>query len=176
MFLLQNITNEVRRIEPEKTRKIQECEAFIESVPNTGSATLVRNKVENTNKKYERVVQLLSAAQEKVEVATNLERSLQQGRDLLSSYENKLVIDDTVPEDLRVVDRKKEELLAMGSELQSKKFLLSEAEQNLQRTKTCSNTLASKFQEHCPDIERQEAELYKLNQRFSNLSKQIDHR
>uniref|UniRef100_A0A803VZJ6 Periplakin n=1 Tax=Ficedula albicollis TaxID=59894 RepID=A0A803VZJ6_FICAL len=108
---LKNITNEVRRIEPEKTRKIQECEAFIESVPNTGSASLVRNKMENTNKKYERVVQLLSAAQEKVEVATNLERSLQQGRDLLSSYENKLVIDDTVPEDLRVVDRKKEELL-----------------------------------------------------------------
>uniref|UniRef100_A0A8C5JSB3 Periplakin n=1 Tax=Junco hyemalis TaxID=40217 RepID=A0A8C5JSB3_JUNHY len=66
--------------------------------------------------------------------------------------------------------------VAMGSELQSKKFLLSEAEQNLQRTKTCSNTLASKFQEHCPDIERQEAELYKLNQRFNNLSKQIDHR
>ncbi|NXD30702.1 PEPL protein, partial [Spelaeornis formosus] len=173
---LKNITNEVRRIEPEKTRKMQECEAFIESVPNTGSATLVRNKVENTNKKYERVVQLLSAAQEKVEVATNLERSLQQGRDLLSTYENKLVMDDTVPEDLRVVDRKKEELQAMGSELQSKKFLLSEAEQNLQRTKTCSNTLASKFQEHCPDIERQEAELYKLNQRFNNLSKQIDHR
>ncbi|XP_039587807.1 periplakin [Passer montanus] len=113
---------------------------------------------------------------QRVEVATNLERSLQQGRDLLSTYENKLVIDDTVPEDLRVVDRKKEELLAMGSELQSKKFLLSEAEQNLQRTKTCSNTLASKFQEHCPDIERQEAELYKLNQRFNNLSKQIDHR
>ena len=65
---------------------------------------------------------------------------------------------------------------AMGTELQSKRFLLSEAEQNLLRTKTCSNTLASKFQEHCPDIERQEAELYKLNQRFNNLSKQIDHR
>ncbi|XP_042684161.1 periplakin isoform X2 [Centrocercus urophasianus] len=173
---LKNITNEVRRIEPEKMRKVQDCEAFIESVPNTGSATLVKNKVENTNKKYDRVVQLLSAAQEKVEVATHLEKSLQQGRDLLSTYENKLVTDDTVPEDLRVIDRKKEELLAMGSELQSKRFLLNEAEQNLLRTKTCSNTLASKFQEHCPDIERQEAELYKLNQRFNNLSKQIDHR
>uniref|UniRef100_A0A8C9EZU1 Periplakin n=1 Tax=Pavo cristatus TaxID=9049 RepID=A0A8C9EZU1_PAVCR len=173
---LKNITNEIRRIEPEKVRKIQDCEAFIESVPNTGSATLVKNKVENTNKKYDRVVQLLSAAQEKVDVATHLEKSLQQGRDLLSTYENKLVRDDTVPEDLRVIDRKKEELLAMSSELQSKKFLLNDAEQNLLRTKTCSNTLASKFQEHCPDIERQEAELYKLNQRFNNLSKQIDHR
>lgn len=44
-------------------------------------------------------------------MATQLERSLQQGRDLLSTYENKLVIDDTVPEDLRVVDHKTEELL-----------------------------------------------------------------
>lgn len=44
-------------------------------------------------------------------MATHLEKSLQQGRDLLSSYENKLVTDDTVPEDLRVIDRKKEELL-----------------------------------------------------------------
>lgn len=29
----------------------------------------------------------------------------------MSTYENQLVTDDTVPEDLRVVDRKKEELL-----------------------------------------------------------------
>ncbi|KYO32507.1 periplakin [Alligator mississippiensis] len=173
---LKNITNEVRQIEPEKTRKIQECETFIESVPSTGSATLVRNKVEETNNKYDRVVQLLSAAQKKVDVANCLEKSLQQGRDLLSAYENKLVIDDTVPEDARALDWKTEELLAMGSELQSKRSLLNEAEQNLQKAKTCSSTLASRFQEHCPDIERQEAEIYKLNQRFSNLSKQIDHR
>uniref|UniRef100_A0A8D0GMH1 Periplakin n=1 Tax=Sphenodon punctatus TaxID=8508 RepID=A0A8D0GMH1_SPHPU len=173
---LKNITNELRRIEPEKARKIQECEAFIESVPNTGSATLVRNKVEETNRKYDHVVQLLSASQEKVDVANRLEKSLQQGRELLSAYEKKLVIEDTVPEDIQALEHKKEDLLAMGSELQSKRSLLSEAEQNLQKTKKCSNTLASQFQEHCPDIERQEAEIHKLNQRFNNLNKQIDHR
>lgn len=48
-------------------------------------------------------------------MATHLEKSLQQGRDLLSTYENKLVTDDTVPEDLRVIDRKKEELLVSVS-------------------------------------------------------------
>ncbi|KAH1183637.1 periplakin [Mauremys mutica] len=173
---LKNISNEVRSIEPEKAKKIQECEVFIDTVPNTGNAALVRNKVEDTKKKYDQVVQLLGAAQEKVDVSNRLEKSLQQGRDLLSAYENKLVIEDTVPEDLGALDHKKEELLAMGMELQSKRSLLNEAEQNLQKTKTCSSTLASRFQEHCPDLERQEAELHKLNQRFNNLSKQIDHR
>lgn len=61
------------------------------------------------------VLKHLSSCPYRVEVATHLERSLQQGRDLLSTYENKLVIDDTVPEDLRVVDRKKEELLVSVS-------------------------------------------------------------
>ncbi|KAJ7305720.1 hypothetical protein JRQ81_010086 [Phrynocephalus forsythii] len=143
---LKNITNEIRRIEPEKARKIQECEAFIQSVPDKGSATLMKSKVEETNNRYNHIVQLLNAAQEKVDVAHRLERSLQQGKD------------------------------ALGSELQTHRPLLSEAEQDLQKAKRCSNTLASQFQEHCPDIERQEGELHKLNQRFANLAKQIDHR
>ncbi|XP_060642550.2 periplakin [Anolis sagrei] len=173
---LKNIASEVRHIEPEKGRRIQECEAFVESVPDASSAALVKTKVEETNNKYNHVVQLLGAVQEKVDVANHLEKSLQQGRDLLSGYENKLAIEDTIPEDVRSLERKSEELLALGSELQSQWPLLSEAEQDLQKAKACSSTLAAQFQEHCPDIERQEAEFHKLNQRFGNLSKQLDHR
>lgn len=36
--------------------------------------------------------------------------------------------------------------------------------------------MATKFQEHCPDIERQEADVQKLNKRFNNLNRQIDTR
>uniref|UniRef100_A0A670JYC2 Periplakin n=1 Tax=Podarcis muralis TaxID=64176 RepID=A0A670JYC2_PODMU len=108
---LKNITNEVRRIEPEKARRIQECETFIESVPDTGSASLLKNKAEETNNKYNHVIQLLGAAQEKVDVANRLEKSLQQGRDLISGYENKLAIEDTIPEDTGALERKREELL-----------------------------------------------------------------
>lgn len=36
--------------------------------------------------------------------------------------------------------------------------------------------MATKFQEHCPDIERQEAEVQKLNKRFNNLNRQVDTR
>lgn len=36
--------------------------------------------------------------------------------------------------------------------------------------------MATKFQEHCPDIERQEADVQKLNKRVNNVQKQIDSR
>lgn len=65
---------------------------------------------------------------------------------------------------------------AMASELQAQKSLLGEVEQNLQVAKQCSNSMASRFQEHCPDLERQEAEVHKLNQRFNHLSQQVERR
>ncbi|XP_023611080.1 periplakin [Myotis lucifugus] len=65
---------------------------------------------------------------------------------------------------------------AMASELQAQKSLLSEVEQNLQAAKQCSSSLASRFQEHCPDLERQEAEVHKLGQRFDNLRQQAELR
>uniref|UniRef100_A0A8C9ARV0 Periplakin n=1 Tax=Prolemur simus TaxID=1328070 RepID=A0A8C9ARV0_PROSS len=173
---LKNITNELRRIEPEKTRSTAECEAFIQALPGSGTVPLLRTRVEDTNQKYERLVQLLDSAQEKVDVANRLEKSLQQAWELLATHENQLGQDDTVPESSRALDSKRQELAATASELQAKKSLLGEVERNLQAAKQCSGTLASRFQEHCPDLERQEAEVHRLGQRFDNLCQQVERR
>ncbi|KAM5130731.1 periplakin isoform 2-T2 [Callospermophilus lateralis] len=173
---LKNITNELLQIEPEKAQSTAECAAFVEALPGSGTAPLLKARVEDTNKKYERLVQLLDLAQEKVDVANRLERSLQQGRELLAKHENRLAQDDTVPESGCVLDSKRQELEAMASELQAQKSLLGEVERNLQEAKQCSSSLASRFQEHCPDLERQEAEAHKLSQRFDNLRQQVEHR
>lgn len=61
----QNITNELLRIEPEKAHSTAECEAFMQALPGSGSAPLLRTRVEDTNRRYERLVQLLDSAQEK---------------------------------------------------------------------------------------------------------------
>uniref|UniRef100_H2QAI9 Periplakin n=1 Tax=Pan troglodytes TaxID=9598 RepID=H2QAI9_PANTR len=173
---LKNITNELLRIEPEKTRSTAEGEAFIQALPGSGTTPLLRTRVEDTNQKYEHLLQLLDLAQEKVDVANRLEKSLQQSWELLATHENHLNQDDTVPESSRVLDSKGQELAAMASELQAQQSLLGEVEQNLQAAKQCSSTLASRFQEHCPDLERQEAEVHKLGQRFNNLRRQVEHR
>lgn len=65
---------------------------------------------------------------------------------------------------------------AMASELQARKALLGEVQRNLQAAKQCSGSLASRFQEHCPDLERQEAEVQKLCHRFDGLCQQAELR
>ncbi|XP_058142509.1 periplakin [Dasypus novemcinctus] len=173
---LKNITSELLRIEPDRARSTAACEAFIAALPGSGSVPLLRTRVEDTNGKYQHLAQLLASAQEKLDVAHRLEMCLQQGRELLAKYESQLAQDDVVPEGGCALDDKRQKLAAMASELQARKPLLSEAEQHLQTAKQCASTLASRFQEHCPDLERQEAEVHKLGQRFDNLCQQIDHR
>ncbi|XP_045141982.1 periplakin [Echinops telfairi] len=173
---LQSFSSGLLRIQPELTRSVAEGEAFIQAIPGGGSAPLLRTRMDDTKAKYEHLAQLLDAAQEKMEVASRLEKSLQQGRELLAEYERRLTQDDAVPENARALDDKRQELAALGSELQDKKPLLAEAEGNLQAAKQCSGTLASRFQEHCPDLERQEVEVHKLGQRFDHLQSQIDRR
>lgn len=62
---LKNITSELLQIEPEKTQRTAECEAFVQALPGSGTTPLLKTRVEDTNQKYERLVQLLEAAQEK---------------------------------------------------------------------------------------------------------------
>uniref|UniRef100_A0AAQ5Y111 Desmoplakin SH3 domain-containing protein n=1 Tax=Amphiprion ocellaris TaxID=80972 RepID=A0AAQ5Y111_AMPOC len=64
----------------------------------------------------------------------------------------------------------------VGSDLRMKRSLIAETEQNLRSAKSSCDNMATKFQEHCPDIERQEGDVKKLNKRFNNLTRQIDSR
>ncbi|KAM4631700.1 periplakin [Discoglossus pictus] len=173
---LKNISNQVRRIEPEKVQRIQECEVYLSNSPGVSSTPILRSKMSETDKKYDKVNELLSSAQDKIEGANRLESSIQKSRDLLATYESKLCQDDTVPEDPRALEKKQQELSKMSSELQSGRGLLAEAEKDLHNSKVCTNNLANRFQEHCPDIERQETEVSKLNQRYTQLDQQIQSR
>ncbi|XP_037363542.1 periplakin [Talpa occidentalis] len=170
------ISSELLQIEPEKTRSTAECEAFARALPGSGSTPLLRTRVDDTHRRYERLLQLLDSAREKVDTAHRLEESLQQGREVLATYENQLAQEDTVPESGHALDSKRQGLAAMASELQAQKALVGEVEKNLQAAKQCCGLLASRFQEHCPDLERQEAEVHKLGQRFDNLSQQVECR
>lgn len=64
----------------------------------------------------------------------------------------------------------------LASDLRSKRSVVTDTEQNLRLAKNSCDNMATKFQEHCPDIERQEADVQKLNKRFNNLTRQTELR
>lgn len=64
----------------------------------------------------------------------------------------------------------------IGSDLRSQKSAITETEQNLRLARGSCDDMAIKLQEHCPDIERQEADVQKLSKRYNNLIRQTENR
>ncbi|XP_041634388.1 periplakin [Cheilinus undulatus] len=171
-----DIAAAVSKIEPEKSSKVQEAKNFLVSNPNCASAPQLSTKVDETNKKYNKVKELLQCSQEKLKNSNQLETSLQNGKTLISTFENKLAREEVAPADISSLEKTQRELAETGSDLRSKRAVIAETEQNLRLAKNSCDNMATKFQEHCPDIERQEADFQKLNKRYNNLNRQIDAR
>ncbi|XP_037648271.1 periplakin [Sebastes umbrosus] len=173
---MKDIAAAVSRIEPEKSTKVQESKSFLASNPTSASAPQLYSKVDEANKKYAKIEELLQCSQEKLKNSNQLETSLQNGKTLLSTYENKLAREEVAPADISSLEKTQRELGDIGSDLRSKRSDIAEMEQNLRLAKSSCDNLATKCGEHCSDIDRQEADVQKLNKRFNNLNRQIDTR
>uniref|UniRef100_A0A8D0A9N6 Periplakin n=1 Tax=Sander lucioperca TaxID=283035 RepID=A0A8D0A9N6_SANLU len=173
---MRDIAAAVSKIEPEKSSKVQESKSFLVSNPSCASAPQLNSKVDEANKKYTKIEQLLQCSQEKYGNSNQLETSLQNGKTLLSTYENKLAREEVAPADITSLEKTQRELADIASDLRSKRPVIADTEQNLRLAKSSCDTMATKFQEHCPDIERQEADVQKLNKRYNNLTRQTDTR
>ncbi|KAF1380041.1 hypothetical protein PFLUV_G00182370 [Perca fluviatilis] len=173
---MKDIAAAVSKIEPEKSSKVQESKSFLVSNPSCASAPQLNSKVDETNKKYTKIEQLLQCSQDKLKNSNQLETSLQNGKTLLSTYENKLAREEVAPADITSLEKTQRELADTASDLRSKRTVIADTEQNLRLAKSSCDTMATKFQEHCPDIDRQEADVQKLNKRYNNLNRQIDTR
>ncbi|KAM4530554.1 periplakin [Odontesthes bonariensis] len=173
---MKDIAGAVSKIEPEKSSKVSEAKSFLVSNPNSASAPQLHSKVDEANKKYTKIEQLLQCSQEKLKNSNQLETSLQNGKNLLSTYENKLAREEVAPSDISSLEKTQRELADIGSDLRSQRSVIAETEQNMRLAKGSCDNMATKFQEHCPDIERQEADVKKLNKRFNNLNRQLDTR
>uniref|UniRef100_A0A4W4GGG9 Periplakin n=1 Tax=Electrophorus electricus TaxID=8005 RepID=A0A4W4GGG9_ELEEL len=173
---MKDIASAFRRIEPEKTAKVQEAEVFLRANPKCASTPQLYSKVAETNDKYDKVDRLLKCANDKLQNSNRLENSLQGSKNLLSTYENRLAREEVAPSDLSSLEKTQRELADMASELRAKKSIVPEMEQNLRSAKLSCDNMVITTQEHCPDIERQEADVEKLTKRYDNLNRQIDAR
>uniref|UniRef100_A0A8C4FE13 Periplakin n=1 Tax=Dicentrarchus labrax TaxID=13489 RepID=A0A8C4FE13_DICLA len=107
---MRDIAAAVSKIEPEKSSKVQEAKGFLVSNPNCASAPQLHSKVDAANKKYTKIEQLLQCSQDKLKNSNQLETSLQNGKTLLSTYENKLAREEVAPADITSLEKTQREL------------------------------------------------------------------
>ncbi|CAB1350232.1 unnamed protein product [Coregonus sp. 'balchen'] len=173
---MKDIAAVVRKIEPEKSSKVREAEKFLTSNPKCASAPQLNGKVNEANNKYDKINLLLKCSEDKLQNSNRLENSLQNGKTLLSSYENKLAREEVAPADISSLEMTQRQLADIASELKTKRSAVTETEANLRAAKGSCDTMATKLQEHCPDIERQEGEsLQRAKMSYNNYRSDYDN-
>uniref|UniRef100_A0A4W5KFD8 Periplakin n=1 Tax=Hucho hucho TaxID=62062 RepID=A0A4W5KFD8_9TELE len=116
IFFHKDIAAVVRKIEPEKSSKVREAEKFLTSNPKCASAPQLNAKVNEANNKYDKINLLLKCSEDKLQNSNRLENSLQNGKSLLSSYENKLAREEVAPADISSLEKTQRQL-AVRSDL-----------------------------------------------------------
>uniref|UniRef100_A0A665U581 Uncharacterized protein n=1 Tax=Echeneis naucrates TaxID=173247 RepID=A0A665U581_ECHNA len=151
---MKDIAAAVSKIEPEKSSKVQEAKSFLLSNPNCFSTPQLHSKVDEANKKYTKIEQLLKCSQEKLKNSNQLETSLQNGKTLLSSYENKLAREEVAPADISSLEKTQRELatLAILQTLHKFRYKISRMislpcyrSQSLQRAKMAYNNYRNDY-------------------------------
>ncbi|KAL0993561.1 hypothetical protein UPYG_G00109790 [Umbra pygmaea] len=173
---IKEISGVVRKIEPEMASKVKEAETFMKSTPKCASAPQLNGKLNEANNKFDKTNLLLKCSEEKLQNSNRLETSIQNGKTFLSGLENKLAREEVAPAEISSLEKTQRELADIASELKANRSVVTDAEAKLRVAKGSCDTMATKLQEHCPDIDRQETEVQKLNKRYDNLSRQIDTR
>eukprot|EP00061_Rhincodon_typus_P005264 g24556.t1 len=75
----------------------------------------------------------------------------------------------------KVTSRRRELSLArLRRDLNNDQEKLQKMNQDMKRTEDSCKLLELNFQEYCPDIKKQQAEVQKLNKRFQNASDQLN--
>ncbi|XP_051888707.1 envoplakin a [Pristis pectinata] len=172
----QNINSRLQKIGVEKDSVKKECESHLLKKPTGPSASLLPKKLNDVTNKHKNVTSLANLYQNKASSQLELENSIKKANDAIKIIESNLAEESAVPATSNAMQQRKTELQRLRRELNNDQDKLQKANQDLRKTEDSCKPLELNFQEYCPDIKKQRAEVQKLNNRFQNASDQLDLR
>ncbi|XP_048467097.1 envoplakin a [Rhincodon typus] len=172
----ETMNKHLQKIGAEKDSVQQECESFLSKKPADASSSQLPNKLNNVKNKYKGVTSLADQYQNKAKSQLELENSIEKVDDALKKIESDLADDSVIPDSPNAMQQRKTELQRLRRDLNNDQEKLQKMNQDMKRTEDSCKLLELNFQEYCPDIKKQQAEVQKLNKRFQNASDQLNLR
>ncbi|XP_038632590.1 envoplakin a [Scyliorhinus canicula] len=172
----ESVNKRLQKIGEEKDSVQRECESFLPKKPADSSPSQLSTKLNNVKNKYKDVTSLANLYQNKANSQLELEDSIQKAEDALQKIESNLAEESVIPAAPNAVQQRSSELQNLKRELNNNQGKLQKMNQDMKRTEDSCKPLELNFQEYCPDLIKQKAEVQKLNNRLQNASDQLDLR
>ncbi|XP_026096154.1 envoplakin [Carassius auratus] len=166
----------LKKLEAEKASAQREMEPLISQKPlgpTTSSLPLKLSKVSN---KIDDITALSDLYNKKAASSMFLEKQIKKVDDMLTVFEDQLAADTGILDEPNAIRIHSKQLQIMSKEVASKKNDIQQLNRELEVTEQACSSLQKGFQEYCPDIRHQEAEVRRLRNRYSNINSQLQQR
>lgn len=166
----------LQKIGTQKDALQKECESYLSNRPSGVVAAQLPSALSDMKNKYNDVTTLSKLYQDKGKSALNLENQIKKTDSIITSFENELAQENSIPASSNVLQDRIKELQKMKRDLGNKQDSLQQLNENFSDTEQCCSALNTNFQEFCPDLPKQEAEVRRLNDRYNAVVDQMNER
>ncbi|XP_035037145.1 envoplakin [Hippoglossus stenolepis] len=166
----------LRKLESEKSRVQREMDPVLATKPLGPTSSTLPIKFSAANNKIDNINTLMGLYEKKASASMFLEKQLQKGEVSVSGFEDQLTKDGALLDQPNVLLSRQKQLQAMRKDVAAKKPELNQLGKDLDLTEQACNSLQKSFNEYCPDIHRQENEVRRLKNRYTNVSNQLQER
>uniref|UniRef100_A0A8C1NYW4 Envoplakin a n=1 Tax=Cyprinus carpio TaxID=7962 RepID=A0A8C1NYW4_CYPCA len=105
-----------------------------------------------------------------------LERQLRKMDSTVSGFEKQLSDDDAIPDRPSAIQIRTQEIQGLRKDVAEAQSEMQKLSEDLEALKKLCSSLQQGYQEYCPDIRRQAAEVKNLQSRYANVSNQLNER
>ncbi|KAM3624301.1 uncharacterized protein V6R79_021794 [Siganus canaliculatus] len=141
---------------------------------NTSSALPL--KLNDASNKHDGIAGLADLYTQKANASLNLENQIKKVDGLISGFEKKLSQDGPVPDAPNAIKARAEDIQEQRRSVAAAQDDMKKLSQDLEATEKLCSSLQQGYQEYCPDIQRQRAEVKQLQTRYGNVANQLNHR
>uniref|UniRef100_A0A671TZQ2 Envoplakin-like n=1 Tax=Sparus aurata TaxID=8175 RepID=A0A671TZQ2_SPAAU len=166
----------VRKLESEKAAVQREMGPILAKKPPGPTASSLPPKLSAINNKIDDINTLIDLYNKKATASMYLEKQMKNVDSIVSGFEEQLAKDGVILDEQKALQNRNQQLQVMRKDVASKTDEFNKLGRDLDLTEQACSPLQQSFNEYCPDIQRQEDEVKKLNNRYVTVNNQLQER
>ncbi|KAM8723770.1 envoplakin-like [Acanthopagrus schlegelii] len=173
---LEKSAQTVRKLESEKAAVQREMGPILAKKSLEPTASSLPPKLSAVNNKIDDISTLIDLYNKKATASMNLEKQIRYMDSIVSGFEEQLAKDGVIIDEQKALEKRNRQLQLMHKEIASNWDELTKLGRDLDLTEQACSHLQCSFKEYCPDIQRQEDEVERLNNRYTTVKNELKER
>ncbi|XP_016377128.1 envoplakin a [Sinocyclocheilus rhinocerous] len=172
----ERTTAALQQLEKQRAAAQKDLEPLLSKDSNGPTSSTLPQKLSDAKSKQDSLAALIDLYRKKANASMVLERQLRKMDSTVSGFEKQLSDDGAITDKPSDIQIHTQEIQGLRKDVAGAQSEMQKLNEDLEALKKLCSSLQQGYQEYCPDIRRQAAEVKNLQSRYANVSNQLNER